>query len=170
MSTLHPQAVLALYKKHFDAVVMDLDVPVLDGITAISIVRSLERNLTRPRQLIVGTSDNVQLEADGHAAGMDHFALKFDVMDVVRMVSFLFEGGKLKVAVNARINESAERKKYHFGERSKRKHLQFNEVVRVRTILTSASKKGLWWSTKDFRSFLAKVLERGESKTLPFAA
>jgi CheY-like chemotaxis protein len=61
----------------FDAVLMDLQMPVMDGFTAISLIREHEKQTGAPRTPIIVVSANVQGEhltasaeagADGHLA------------------------------------------------------------------------------------------------------
>jgi signal transduction histidine kinase/FixJ family two-component response regulator len=71
------EAVDAFATQPFDAVLMDLQMPVMDGLTAIRSIRAFEQNQQRARTPIIVVSANVQSEhmsastaagADGHVA------------------------------------------------------------------------------------------------------
>jgi signal transduction histidine kinase/AmiR/NasT family two-component response regulator len=56
------EAVAAFAAQRFDVVLMDLQMPVMDGVTAIRLIRELEKNDDRGRTPIVVLSANVQAE------------------------------------------------------------------------------------------------------------
>ena len=157
---LGKQAIEKMYQKHYDAVVMDLVMPVLDGATATATIRSLEElNVANPRsrQLVIGTSGTVELEDHGKSSGMDHFVSKLDVKEVVRTVSLIVEGGKqISFPQN---QDFKQRPKYSFVTTKSSKMVTFNEVVRVRTYKPPSSHdhEKLWWSIGHFHAFLLHV-------------
>ena len=73
------QAVAAFEKDRFDVVLMDMQMPVMDGLTATRAIRALEAAAPhRPRTPIVMLSANAMAEhrADSHAAGADSHVAK----------------------------------------------------------------------------------------------
>jgi CheY-like chemotaxis protein len=67
------QAVEAWRAGEWDIVLMDIQMPKLDGVEAARRIRALERDLGRPRTPIVALTANVMSHqiADYMAAGMD---------------------------------------------------------------------------------------------------
>jgi signal transduction histidine kinase/CheY-like chemotaxis protein len=72
------EAVALFQAQAFDAVLMDLQMPVMDGLTAIRHIREWERQAERPRTPIVVLSANVQVEhlKASAAAGADNHLSK----------------------------------------------------------------------------------------------
>jgi signal transduction histidine kinase/ActR/RegA family two-component response regulator len=71
------EAVDAFKAQSFDAVLMDLQMPVMDGFTAISLIREHERNTGSPRTPIIVVSANAQAEhrsASTQAGADSHLA------------------------------------------------------------------------------------------------
>jgi CheY-like chemotaxis protein len=79
------EAVEAHAHGHFDVILMDLQMPVMDGMAATRAIRAAERQAGRPRTRIVAVSANcmpVQVK-DCMAAGMDAHVPKPVMMDVL---------------------------------------------------------------------------------------
>ena len=72
------QAVDAVERESFDLILMDLQMPVLDGLSAAREIRGLEAALGLPRTRIVALSANALPEhvAEARAAGMDEHLAK----------------------------------------------------------------------------------------------
>jgi CheY-like chemotaxis protein len=72
------QAVEAAERESFDVILMDLQMPVMDGLTAAREIRKLEEALGLPRTRIVALSANALPEhiAEARAAGMDDHLAK----------------------------------------------------------------------------------------------
>jgi signal transduction histidine kinase/CheY-like chemotaxis protein len=72
------QAVEAVERETFDIVLMDIQMPVMDGLTAAREIRALEAALGLPRSRIVALSANALPEhiAQAQAAGMDEHLAK----------------------------------------------------------------------------------------------
>ncbi|MFL5296662.1 MAG: ATP-binding protein [Phenylobacterium sp.] len=72
------QAVEAVEREAFDLILMDIQMPVLDGLSAAREIRSLEAALGLPPTRIVALSANALPEhiAEAHAAGMDEHLAK----------------------------------------------------------------------------------------------
>jgi CheY-like chemotaxis protein len=79
------EAVEAHARGHFDVILMDLQMPVMDGITATRTIRAAERQAGRPRTRIVAVSANCMPTqvADCIAAGMDAHVAKPVQMEVL---------------------------------------------------------------------------------------
>jgi PAS domain S-box-containing protein len=72
------EALALLADEHFDAVLMDMHMPVLDGLAATRLLREHERLQARPRLPVLALTASV-LEEDrraARAAGMDGFCVK----------------------------------------------------------------------------------------------
>ncbi len=78
-TTQQPRAVQALHREHrFDLILMDVQMPEMDGPTATGVIRARERAENRPRTPIVALTANA-FEDDRRAcldAGMDDFLTK----------------------------------------------------------------------------------------------
>jgi signal transduction histidine kinase len=72
------QAVDAVEREAFDVILMDIQMPVMDGLTAAREIRKLEEALGLPRTRIVALSANALPEhiAEARAAGMDEHLAK----------------------------------------------------------------------------------------------
>jgi len=72
------QAVEAVERESFDLILMDIQMPVMDGLTATREIRSLEQALGLPRTRIIALSANALPEhiAEARAAGMDEHLAK----------------------------------------------------------------------------------------------
>jgi signal transduction histidine kinase/ActR/RegA family two-component response regulator len=74
---------------HFDIVLMDMQMPVMDGLTATREIRALEAREGRPRTPVVMLTANALPEhvAAARAAGADlHLAKPFDAADLIETV------------------------------------------------------------------------------------
>jgi CheY-like chemotaxis protein len=83
------EAVTAAAGRPFDLILMDLQMPVLDGLGAAREIRSLEMARGRPRTPIVALSANALPEhvSGARAAGMDdHLAKPISADDVVALL------------------------------------------------------------------------------------
>jgi CheY-like chemotaxis protein len=70
---------LALFDAHgFDLVLMDMQMPVMDGLEAIAAIRRREADASRPRTPVIMLTANAlpEHEAAGRAAGADAFLTK----------------------------------------------------------------------------------------------
>ena len=79
------EAVEANARGHFDVILMDLQMPVMDGIAATRAIRAAEREARRPRTRIVAVSANcmpAQVQ-DCLAAGMDAHVAKPVQMEIL---------------------------------------------------------------------------------------
>ena len=67
------EAVLAAERGGFDLILMDVQMPVMDGLTAINVIRQRERVQGRPRTPIVALTANAMTEdaEASHEAGAD---------------------------------------------------------------------------------------------------
>lgn len=65
-------------QNHFDAVLMDCQMPVLDGLQATAVIRAREKELKLPALPIIGLSANAGAEdrAISLAQGMDDYVIK----------------------------------------------------------------------------------------------
>ena len=72
------EAVQAFCEGHFDLVLMDLQMPAMDGLEATRRIRAFEQTYQRKAVLVIALSASVleQDRHDAHAAGMDGFASK----------------------------------------------------------------------------------------------
>jgi signal transduction histidine kinase/CheY-like chemotaxis protein len=72
------QAVEAVEREAFDLILMDIQMPVLDGLSAAREIRALEQALGLPRTRIIALSANALPEhiAEARAAGMDEHLAK----------------------------------------------------------------------------------------------
>jgi CheY-like chemotaxis protein len=72
------QAVDAFKSADFDVVLMDLQMPVMDGLTAIREIRKYEAESGRGRTPVLAVTANAMSEhiAASHAAGADHHVSK----------------------------------------------------------------------------------------------
>ncbi|HEY0437101.1 MAG TPA: response regulator, partial [Phenylobacterium sp.] len=72
------QAVEAVERESFDLILMDIQMPVLDGLSATREIRALEQALGLPRIRIIALSANALPEhiAEARAAGMDEHLAK----------------------------------------------------------------------------------------------
>lgn len=72
------QAVEAFKAADFDVVLMDLQMPVMDGLTAIREIRRFESETGRRRTPVLAVTANAMSEhvAASHAAGADHHVAK----------------------------------------------------------------------------------------------
>jgi CheY-like chemotaxis protein len=79
------EAVEAHARGHFDVILMDLQMPVMDGMAATRAIRAAERQAGRPRTRIVAVSANCMPTQvrDCMAAGMDAHVAKPVMMDVL---------------------------------------------------------------------------------------
>ena len=83
------QALDACRDGHFDIVLMDMQMPVMDGLTATREIRALEAREGRPRTPVVMLTANALAEhvAAARAAGADrHLAKPFDAADLIETV------------------------------------------------------------------------------------
>ena len=58
------QAVEECEKQHFDLILTDIQMPVLDGFGEAKCIRAMEKERGLPRQIIVGISANTQVTSD----------------------------------------------------------------------------------------------------------
>lgn len=83
------QALDACRDGHFDIVLMDMQMPVMDGLTATREIRALEAREGRPRTPVVMLTANALAEhvAAARAAGADlHLAKPFDAAELIETV------------------------------------------------------------------------------------
>ena len=83
------QALDACRDDHFDIVLMDMQMPVMDGLTATREIRALEAREGRPRTPVVMLTANALAEhvAAARAAGADlHLAKPFDAAELIETV------------------------------------------------------------------------------------
>ena len=83
------QALDACRDDHFDIILMDMQMPVMDGLTATREIRALEAHEGRPRTPVVMLTANALPEhvAAARAAGADrHLAKPFDAADLIETV------------------------------------------------------------------------------------
>jgi signal transduction histidine kinase/ActR/RegA family two-component response regulator len=88
------QAVEAVERETFDLILMDLQMPVLDGLSAAREIRGLETALGLPRTPIVALSANALPEhiAEARAAGMDgHLAKPMRPDDLIALLTRALE-------------------------------------------------------------------------------
>ncbi|WP_372784497.1 ATP-binding protein [Phenylobacterium sp.] len=88
------QAVEAVERESFDLILMDLQMPVLDGLSAAREIRGLEAALGLARTPIVALSANALPEhiAEARAAGMDgHLAKPMRPDDLIALLTQAFE-------------------------------------------------------------------------------
>ena len=86
------QALDACRDDRFDIVLMDMQMPVMDGLTATREIRALEAREGRPRTPVVMLTANALTEhvAAAHAAGADrHLAKPFDAAELIETVLHL---------------------------------------------------------------------------------
>ena len=86
------QALDACRDDHFDIVLMDMQMPVMDGLTATREIRALEAREGRPRTPVVMLTANALAEhvAAANAAGADrHLAKPFDAAELIETVLHL---------------------------------------------------------------------------------
>ncbi|MDZ4110270.1 MAG: ATP-binding protein [Brevundimonas sp.] len=86
------QALDACREDHFDIVLMDMQMPVMDGLTATREIRALEAREGRPRTPVVMLTANALAEhvAAARAAGADrHLAKPFDAAELIETVLHL---------------------------------------------------------------------------------
>jgi CheY-like chemotaxis protein len=72
------EGVKAFASRRFDVVLMDIDMPVMDGLTATSAIRKLECELQMPRTLIAMLTAHTSAARQRAAqeAGADHYLFK----------------------------------------------------------------------------------------------
>lgn len=70
------RAVEAVELDGIHLVLMDIQMPEMDGLTATRQIRQIERSKNKPRVPIVGVSANPDLKKSALQAGMDDFVLK----------------------------------------------------------------------------------------------
>jgi CheY-like chemotaxis protein len=95
------QAVEAVERETFDLILMDLQMPVLDGLSAAREIRGLEAALGLPRTPIVALSANALPEhiAEARAAGMDgHLAKPMRPDDLIALLTRALEEKAAKAA------------------------------------------------------------------------
>jgi len=88
-------AVTAAGEGHFDAILMDHMMPVMDGVEATRLIRKLEATGSLKRNVIIGLSGNVGTEfaAEIYAVGMDGFMSKpFLPKELRALLSSVFKG------------------------------------------------------------------------------
>ncbi len=95
------KAVEAVERETFDLILMDLQMPVLDGLSAAREIRGLEAALGLPRTPIVALSANALPEhiAEARAAGMDaHLAKPMRPDDLIALLTHTLEEKAAKAA------------------------------------------------------------------------
>nr|MEA2797055.1 hypothetical protein [Phenylobacterium sp.] len=95
------KAVEAVERESFDLILMDLQMPVLDGLSATREIRALEATLGLPRTPIVALSANALPEhiAEARAAGMDgHLAKPMRPDDLIALLTRALEDKGAKAA------------------------------------------------------------------------
>jgi signal transduction histidine kinase/CheY-like chemotaxis protein/HPt (histidine-containing phosphotransfer) domain-containing protein len=94
-------ALEALENEHFDLVMMDVQMPVMDGLTATRHIREKEAQLSQPRQLIIALTANA-LAGDREMclkAGMDDYISKPVTIGSVRLAMQRWLNSKKMVQV-----------------------------------------------------------------------
>ncbi len=98
------QALAALAEQSFDVVLMDIQMPNMDGVTAITELRRLEKADGRPRQPVIALSANAMTEqiAQYRTAGMDdHIEKPFQIADLLAAIERVVDGDRVPVAPHA---------------------------------------------------------------------
>jgi CheY-like chemotaxis protein len=100
------EGVQAFQKQHFDVVLMDLQMPVMDGYTATREIRAYEGSHGQPRTPVIVVSANARPEDvdASRAAGADHHLAK--PVDVTALFAAMNEA---VAAVEAQAQEAEQR-------------------------------------------------------------
>jgi CheY-like chemotaxis protein len=91
------QALAACRNQTFDLILMDMQMPVMDGLTAVREIRLHEAAMGLPRAAIIMLTANALPEhiAAGRAAGADHHLSKpFDAAGLLSLVADLGSGAR----------------------------------------------------------------------------
>ena len=89
------QAVAAFAAQPFDAVLMDLQMPVMDGLAATRMIRAREKTLALPPTPIIALSANAMVhhvEAALAAGASAHVAKPIDPQALIQALQTLIEG------------------------------------------------------------------------------
>jgi CheY-like chemotaxis protein len=83
-------AVDAWASQDWDVILMDMQMPVMDGLTATRTIREQERLMGRPRTPIIALTANAMSHhiAEYRAAGMDEFVSKpIDISNLIEAIT-----------------------------------------------------------------------------------
>lgn len=111
VATNGAEAVSAFAAQTFDLVLMDIQMPVMDGIAACLEIRRLEQTRARPRTPIVALTANVMPHqiAEYEAAGMDGVVAKpFKAEDLIRRLADAMDGTAMGSAPQAQPGAAAD--------------------------------------------------------------